>query len=317
MPAMAHSPNYQNQQQQRFEIVQSPFNTTLPAKPLPVASIIVASQHSLHAAHCTDSHPSSLSHVSPPKAAHSLLGSSTASYSHPAGLTSERNQYGPFTGSSNPETAYGHPGYRQGKENAYSEQTMQSHQYPHVRPADLTTFTYTRDVGSDEDIEPGNHALWILVSFSSHKSPSEAFPDVHEQIWLSVLCPLFTLIVCLHTIAALIIITMLTPLRLCTRSRTYSQQIVRFLSPSLNAQISIIRASEDIAAYSAPMLVLVHLLSPFISFGVAVAAWVAAIFWFYAAILGDPDGTNGKDDGRAAVLGVRAWWERWLKRALR
>jgi hypothetical protein len=65
------------------------------------------------------------------------------------------------------------------------------------------------------------------------------------------------------------------------------------------------------------MLVLVHLLSPFISFGVAVAAWVAAIFWFYAAILGDPDGTNGKDDGRAAVLGVRAWWERWLKRALR
>lgn len=65
------------------------------------------------------------------------------------------------------------------------------------------------------------------------------------------------------------------------------------------------------------MLVLVHLLSPFVSLGVAGAAWVAASFWFYAAIIGDPDGTRGKDDGRAAVLGVQAWWESWLMRCSR
>ena len=67
--------------------------------------------------------------------------------------------------------------------------------------------------------------------------------------------------------------------------------------------------------YSAPKLVLVHLLSPFISLGVAAAVWVAAGFWCYAAIIGDPDGTHGKDDGRAAVLGVQVWWEGWLLRA--
>ncbi|KAI9875366.1 MAG: hypothetical protein M1830_008577 [Pleopsidium flavum] len=304
MPAMAHSPNYHIRQQRQSEALQHSFDTTLPAKPLPVASIIVAPQHSLNAARSIDSLRSSLSHFSPPKAAQSLSGSSTASYSQPANIGSERNQYAPFAGFSKPERTQGHTNHSQGKNNAYSEPPMRSrgqmpwHQYPHGQPADLTTFTYTRHEDMDEDMEPGDHALWILF-------------------WLSFLCPLFTMIICLHTMGALIIITMLSPLRLCTNSRTYSHQVVRFLSPSLNAQISSIRASEDFINYSASMLVFVHLLSPLISFGVAVAAWVAAGFWFYTAILGDPDGTNGKDDGRAAVLGVRGWWERWLKKALR
>ena len=46
------------------------------------------------------------------------------------------------------------------------------------------------------------------------------------------------------------------------------------------------------------------------------SAWVAAGFWAFAAIMGDPDGQDGKDDGRAAVLGVRKWWEKWLARAI-
>jgi hypothetical protein len=110
-------------------------------------------------------------------------------------------------------------------------------------------------------------------------------------------------------------ITLLAPLHLCFKGRSYSQQIVRLLSPSLDAQIYFIRSSENITRYGAPMLVLVHLLSPFVSLGVAVAAWVAASFWFYAAIIGDPGGTHGRDDGRVAVLGVRSWWESWLMRA--
>jgi len=53
--------------------------------------------------------------------------------------------------------------------------------------------------------------------------------------------------------------------------------------------------------------------------GVAVAAWVAGAFWFFNAILGDPSGADeGRiNDGRASVIGVRVWWERWLTRALR
>jgi hypothetical protein len=80
---------------------------------------------------------------------------------------------------------------------------------------------------------------------------------------------------------------------------------------------SIVENSRPVGAYNVPMLLMVHLLSPFVSVGVAFAAWVAASFWVFATIMGNPDGTERKDDGKAAVLGVRNWWERWLTRAIR
>ncbi len=65
------------------------------------------------------------------------------------------------------------------------------------------------------------------------------------------------------------------------------------------------------------MLILVNLFGPAYAAGIAVAAGVAAVFWCFAAILGDPGGKDGKDVGRAAVLGVRGWWEAWLGRGVR
>jgi hypothetical protein len=77
--------------------------------------------------------------------------------------------------------------------------------------------------------------------------------------------------------------------------------------------------------YNGPLLVVVHLLSPLVSIGIAISAWVSAVFWFYAAILGDPGGVENRNgqypkdcnDGRASVLVVRAWWKNWLIKALR
>lgn len=65
------------------------------------------------------------------------------------------------------------------------------------------------------------------------------------------------------------------------------------------------------------MLFLVNILSPIYAIGIGLSAWVAALFWFYAAILGDPEGgcRDSRDDGRAAVLGVMRWWEGWLEQA--
>lgn len=76
----------------------------------------------------------------------------------------------------------------------------------------------------------------------------------------------------------------------------------------------------DTQEYNVPLLVLIHIFSPMVSIGVAMAAWVAGAFWFFNAILGDPAGSDkprGYNDGRASVIGVRRWWERWLTRALR
>ena len=80
-------------------------------------------------------------------------------------------------------------------------------------------------------------------------------------------------------------------------------------------------ASSD--KYSTSMLLLVQLLAPIISIGVALASWIAAFFWFYASILGDPSGggenvrREKRNDGRETVLKVRDWWEGWLLRAYR
>ncbi len=64
-------------------------------------------------------------------------------------------------------------------------------------------------------------------------------------------------------------------------------------------------------------LVLISMLSPLYAMAMALATWVAGVFWFYTAILGNPDGKEDRDDGREAVLTVRGWWERWLIRSLK
>jgi hypothetical protein len=69
--------------------------------------------------------------------------------------------------------------------------------------------------------------------------------------------------------------------------------------------------------YQPATLVFVYLAAPILSFGVAIAAWVSASFWIFAIIMGNPDGTERRDDGRATVLGVRNWWEKYLLSAVR
>jgi len=103
--------------------------------------------------------------------------------------------------------------------------------------------------------------------------------------------------------------------------------MIDFLAPPLRLQLTCICASvtnDTYSNYNAPLLVIIHLLSPLVSIGVAIASWVSAVFWFYAAILGDPGGVDGRNgygkdynDGRASVLAVRAWWRNWLTKALR
>jgi hypothetical protein len=64
-------------------------------------------------------------------------------------------------------------------------------------------------------------------------------------------------------------------------------------------------------------LILINVVSPLISFGNAIVAWVMAVFWVFAIVMGNPDGTEKRDDGRASVLGLRDWWERCLLFAVR
>ncbi|KAK2745704.1 hypothetical protein FQN57_003601 [Myotisia sp. PD_48] len=82
-------------------------------------------------------------------------------------------------------------------------------------------------------------------------------------------------------------------------------------SPTILPAASSYKSSQ----YSAIMLVVIHLMSPLLIFPILFAAWVSAFFWIFAMIVGNPDGSERTDDGRAAVLGVRNWWRTWLSKA--
>lgn len=151
-------------------------------------------------------------------------------------------------------------------------------------------------------------------------------------MYLSFLSPFLTLPIALYTLLITPALILLSPLSLLTTSYpSLHTQLDRFLSPPINAQLDFILSAnthhpsssgdddfdEDDKTANPVMLVLVNILSPIYAIGICLSAWVAALFWFYAAILGDPDTgyRDGRDDGRAAVLGVRRWWERWLEQA--
>lgn len=85
----------------------------------------------------------------------------------------------------------------------------------------------------------------------------------------------------------------------------------------MKMQLRCIYSAPESTSYSVPLLLIVNIFSPLVSAALAVAAWVAATFWFFSAMLGDPAGKDGHNDGKAAVLGIRRWWEQWLLRALR
>lgn len=147
----------------------------------------------------------------------------------------------------------------------------------------------------------------------------------YYQIYLSFLSPFLTLPIALYTLLVTPILILLSPLfLLITSYPSLHTQLHTFLAPPIKAQLGFILSSstplaspDDDEPANPVMLFVVNILSPIYAIGIGLSAWVAALFWFYAVILGDPDGgsRDSRDDGRAAVLGVMRWWESWLEQA--
>ncbi len=140
---------------------------------------------------------------------------------------------------------------------------------------------------------------------------------IHTQLYLSGPCALLSLVLALWAFISILISLALAPLRLCSSRSSFGLQITKFLGPSLNLQLRLIYSEPVDTSYSSSMLVVVHLFSPIVAFGVALAAWTSAAFWIFTSILGDPGGNDGHNDGKESILAVRNWWENWLSRALR
>ncbi|KAJ5993915.1 hypothetical protein N7451_009639 [Penicillium sp. IBT 35674x] len=160
---------------------------------------------------------------------------------------------------------------------------------------------------------------------------------------LSVPVPLFSFAACIYTFFAIIFATLISPLRLCSispylRKTSFRTQLCDLLSPVLHIHERLVcmppptsnRSSstqwihsdpdseepvpvvDSSILYSVGMSIVVLTLSPFFSIAILLFAWTAAAFWVFAMVMGNPDGTERKDDGRTAVLGVCKWWRTWL-----
>ncbi|KAL4867669.1 hypothetical protein BDV12DRAFT_197950 [Aspergillus spectabilis] len=218
----------------------------------------------------------------------------------------------------------------------------------------LTWVSYSSGAARKEDRTRGSWTDHSSYMSGDNRNPGAArvqkraihdddiFPDDSQDALLmlfrmSLPIPIFSLVASLYTVFGLLFTLFIYPLRLCScvpfmRKTSFRTQLCDLLVPQLHLHERLIglRSSPPQSAYndgdrssvteygegySVGGLIMVLLLSSLMSFGLLLLAWTAAFFWIFAMILGNPDGTERKDDGRAAVLGVTRWWQLWLGRA--
>ncbi|KAF7588689.1 hypothetical protein BBP40_005322 [Aspergillus hancockii] len=149
---------------------------------------------------------------------------------------------------------------------------------------------------------------------------------------LSIPVPIFSFGASLYTLFGLLFVLFVSPLRICScipyfRATSFRAQLCHLLVPQLHIHERLVglRGSSSLQSYppqpeyhdtdgsyiSDPCehysifgLIAVLLLSSLLSIAFLLLVWTAAFFWVFAMILGNPDGTERKDDGRAAVLGI-------------
>lgn len=121
------------------------------------------------------------------------------------------------------------------------------------------------------------------------------------------------------TIYAIFIFAVLlgiSPLYIFSKRRLLRDTALYLLWPPLRLQLDLIlsqSSSRNHASAKNPVVLgAKHVVAPVFSVAVMVAAWVAGSFWAFAKILGNPDGHDERNDGRAAVLWVRRCWEKIL-----
>lgn len=134
-------------------------------------------------------------------------------------------------------------------------------------------------------------------------------------VGLSVLNAFWTFISLLITLCS-------QPVRVCAKRPSFGLQLAGLIGPALNLQLGCIYtplppyANED-SSYHVFTLTMVHLMSPFISVGMMVVAWVVAVYWASSAVVGDPSGLDKRDDGKETALGLRGWWEALLLKGVK
>ena len=191
--------------------------------------------------------------------------------------------------------------------------------YPSRTPYDQSSLSSDEsDHLVDQRLHLESKAIKILVRYIHLSIPCPS-PRTYiaSQLYLSGPCVLVSFLLCVWSLVITFFTVLTYPLRLFSASRQpLSDELRSLLARSNRLQLRAIYSFNITQGKSVSSLLLVHASSPFVAMAVSLSAWAVAIYWVFAAMIGDPDGTEGGNDGRATVLGLRAYWEMWLCKAM-
>lgn len=127
--------------------------------------------------------------------------------------------------------------------------------------------------------------------------------------------PLLSFALAIWTVLITLILAFLHPVRLIfTRKRSFSDIVLSLLAPTLNLHLRCIYSFPTAGAeLQLAQTLAVLLASSLFSVGIAVWCLVLGVYWVFAAIIGNPDGLDGRSDGRELVLSTRQKWDDWLR----
>jgi hypothetical protein len=258
-------------------------------------------QHPPTAYHKQSRHPSPrvppLSYIPSPKQHGSVSSGRTASSTASTSKLNCSHSTSPYYMSPHAEQGHMSPSKPDQRRRPVGSATPQSMSDTERRTRDdnSAVFTYIQEQEAQE--RESDHAISVLV-------------------FLSALDPFYSALTALYSILVGLVLLLALPLQICNKSFSAGDSIVRLLAPLLRKHLQFLHADsvEDLHDFNFNplILVLVHTISPLLSVGVAISAWVAAGFWLFALMMGNPDGTERGDDGRATVLNLRNWWEKFL-----
>ncbi|KAF4550185.1 Hypothetical protein D9617_18g033760 [Elsinoe fawcettii] len=131
--------------------------------------------------------------------------------------------------------------------------------------------------------------------------------------------PLLSFGLAIWTLIITMVLAFLHPIRLIfTRKRSFSDVVLSILAPTLNLHLRCIYSFPTAGAeLQLPQTLAVLLASSFFSMGIAIWCMVLTVYWGFAAIIGNPDGLDGRSDGRELVLSTRQKWDDWLRLSVR
>ena len=131
--------------------------------------------------------------------------------------------------------------------------------------------------------------------------------------------PLLSFILSIATLVITLVLALLHPVRLIfTRKRSFSAVVLSVLAPLINIHFEFIYASpvgpDELKLFSTISALAGACV---LSIGISFWAAVLAVYWCFAVIIGNPDGLDGRSEGREMVLTTRTKWLGWLTMAVK